>query len=135
MKGPRRIVDLDHVPRDQWHLDDRSMFMWRGKLWSKEPIGCVLCVEKEGSEFGTLCTIDEHGVERFHCAIHGELVAVEYVMRKIYYLKIGTVIREGEEGNSDVMLFPAETTLAARNELIEKLLDEAQDAEVAKGTT
>lgn len=94
MVGPRRIVDLDHVPRDEWRLDDRSMFMWRGMLWAKEATGCVLCVEQEGPEFMTLGTADEDGREHFDCVIHGQLVAVDFSVRKTYHLTLGTIVRE-----------------------------------------
>jgi len=135
MKGPRRIQDLDGVPHSQWRLDDRSMFMWRGKLWAKEAVGCVLCVEKEGPEFVTLSTTDDDGHEHFHCMTHQELVAVEFSVRKIYHLTIGSVVRDGEVVLSDVMLFPAAMALVTRNELIERLLDEAEHEEEAAGVT
>lgn len=133
MSGPTKIVELDGVPVAKWKLDPNAVHLWKGKLWKKENVGCVLCVEKEGNEHITLSHADDSGEEHFHCMEHGDLVAVPYSMRKVYTIRIGDVVREGEESLEDTMLFPSEMTLPARNELINRLLDEAQKEEADSG--
>lgn len=133
MKGPTKIIELDGVPSKNWKIDPNAVHLWKGRLWRKEPVGCVLCVEKEGNDHITLCNADDEGAEHFHCMEHGELVEVPYSMKKVYTIQIGDVVREGEESVADTMLFPAEMELADRNELIGKLLDEADQEEHASG--
>lgn len=133
MTGPTKIIELDGIPSKNWKLDVNAVHLWNGKLWRKEKVGCVLCVESTGSEYATLCHTDKNGVETFHCMNHGALIAVPYSMKKVYTIRIGDVVREGEEEVVDTMLFPEEMTLTARNELIERLLDEAQSDEKQSG--
>ena len=133
MSGPTKIVELDGVPVSKWKLDPAAVHLWKGKLWKKEKVGCVLCVEKEGNEHVTLSHVDNDGKEHFHCMEHGELSEVSYSMRKVYKITIGTVVREGEESLDDVMLFPAEMTLPEQETLINRLLDEAQKEEADSG--
>ena len=134
MTGPRRILELDGIPRDQWRVDDR-LIIWNNRLWEKEKVGCCLCVEKDGREFVTLCHSEDGKPDVFHCMQHGELVEVPFTMKKIYTITIGDVIREGEESLCDRMLFPSDMPLGARNELIGRLLDEAQEDSVSEGVT
>lgn len=133
MSGPTKIIELDGIPSKNWKIEGNAVLLWKGKLWKKEPVGCVLCVEKEGNEHITLCHSDEHDKDTFQCMEHGELVEVPYTMKKVYTIKIGDVVREGEEDLADTMLFPAAMEVAARNELIGRLLDEAQKAEAEAG--
>jgi len=133
MSGPTKIVELDGVPIAKWKIDPNAVHLWKGKLWKKENVGCVLCVEKEGNEHITLCHSDDSGKEHFYCMEHGELSAVPYSSKKVYTITIGTVTREGEETLNDVMLFPAEMTLPEQEKLINRLLDEAQKEEVDSG--
>jgi hypothetical protein len=130
MKGPTKIIELDGVPSSKWKVDANALHLWKGKLWRKEPVGCVLCVEKNGITFSR---DEDDGQTSFHCMEHGELVSIPYSVRKVYTIRIGDVVREGEESVDDAMLFPAEMTLPARNELIEKMLDEAQQEEKDAG--
>jgi len=130
MKGPTKIIELDGVPVNKWKVDVNALHLWKGKLWRKEPVGCVLCVEKNGI---TLSHNEEDGTTSFHCMEHGPLVSVPYSVRKTYTIQIGDVVRQGEESVDDAMLFPEETTLPARNALIEKMLDEAQQEEKDAG--
>jgi hypothetical protein len=131
--GPRKVIDLDGIPVAHWPIEENAVFIYRGKLWSKEKVGCVVCIEMEGPEFVTLVHIDDAGREHFHCMEHGELIEVPYSMTKLYKIVLGGVEREGEESLTDSMLLPAETTQAAQVELIEKLLDEAQAEEAEAG--
>ena len=133
MKGPTKIIDLDGIPSKDWKLESKAVHLYKGKLWTKEAVGCCLCVAKEGPEFVTLCTTDEDGVDHLHCMEHGELVPVKYSMKKVYTITIGDITRDGEETLDDVMLFPAEMTLAARNEVINGFLDQGQKEEVEAG--
>ena len=119
----RIMVDVDDLPRDRWPIDGSAILVLRGRRFTVEKVGCCLCVEQEGSF--TLCHADAAGVESFLCMEHGELVAVPYSMKKVYTITIGDVVREGEELLEDSMLFTEEMTLVARNELINRLLDEA----------
>lgn len=135
MSGPTKIIELDDVPVSKWKLDPNAVHLWKGKLWKKENVGCVLCVEKEGNEHITLSYAEDAGKEHFHCMEHGELVEVPYSMRKVYTITIGSVTREGEETLDDTMLFPAEMTLTERDALINRLLDEAQKEEADSGPT
>lgn len=133
MTKPMPIVDLDHRPRASWVIDGNAAYLWRNRLWVKEKVGCCLCVEQEGPEFVTLSSTDEDGAEHFHCMEHGELTAVPYSMKKVYTIQIGDVLREGTEDLADTMLFPAVMDIAARNELVGRLLDEAQAEEAERG--
>jgi hypothetical protein len=135
MTGPTKIIELDGIPSKNWKLDSNAVHLWEGKLWRKEKVGCVLCVEKEGPEHSTLCHANAEGVESFHCMEHGELSAIPYNMKKVYTITIGDVVREGEEELEDVMLFPRGMDLTARNELINRLLDEAHNSEKESGTS
>lgn len=133
MKGPTKIIELDGVPSSKWKIEPNALHLWKGKLWRKEPVGCVLCVEKEGNDHITFSRDEDDGTTTFHCMEHGELVEVPYTMRKTYVIRIGDVVREGEESLEDTMLFPSEMTLTTRNALIEKMLDEAQQEEKEAG--
>jgi len=133
MSGPAKIIELDGIPSTRWKLDTNAVHLWNGKLWRKEKIGCVICVEKDGPENATLCHASDDGVETFHCMNHGSLIAVPYSMKKVYTITIGDVTREGEEEVVDTMLFPEEMTLVSRNELIDRMLDEAQAEEKEAG--
>ncbi len=101
-------------------------YSWKGRLWTVEDVSCVKCVENE--ESCTLATQDS-GIEEFHCQLHGPLDEVKYVMVKRYTVTIGVVVRSGEEIVSDSMLFPASMSTEERDELINRLLDEADREE------
>lgn len=133
MSGPTKIIDLDGIPSKKWKLDINAVHLWRGKLWKKEPIGCVLCAEKSDPEYATLCHSDNNGIDHHYCMNHGDLTAVEYVMTKTYQISIGGIVRSGTEEVEDVILFPQEMTLASRNELINRILNEAQQEEIDCG--
>jgi len=133
MSGPTKIIELDGIPVSKWKLDSNAVHLWKGRLWKKEKVGCVLCVEKEGNEHTTLSYVDDAGKEHCHCMEHGELASVSYSMRKVYKVTIGTVTREGEESLDDFMLFPAEMTLQEQEALINRLLDESQKEEADSG--
>ena len=92
----------------------------------------MLCIDSDNP---TLCNVGADGIEAFHCMEHGELVAVPFLVKKVYTVAIGDVIREGEESVNDSMLFPAAMTPGERDELVGRLLDEAQQEEVSRGTT
>lgn len=131
---PLRLIDLDNIPLSEWPISVDAAYSYRGGLWLRENTGCVCCCELEGPEHVTLCRIDdENGAEHFLCMTHGELVEVPFTMNKVYTIKIGDVLREGEESLDDTMLFPAEMTLGERNALVERLLDEAAVAEHEAG--
>lgn len=126
---PLLMVDVDHLPRERWPLDGSVAIVLRGRMFTIEPVGCVLCVELEGNDHVTLCHVDAHGAEYFLCLTHGELSPVEYVLEKTYLVRISSITRTGEQTVDDTMLFPVEMKLAERNALIERLLDEAAAAE------
>lgn len=133
MSGPTKIIELDGIPVKNWKIDPNAVHLFKGKLWSKEPVGCICCVEREGPEFTTFSTVDSNGVEHFQCMEHGTLVEIPYSMRKVYTIKIGDVVREGEQSVDDTMLFPAEMEVSVRNALIDRLLDEADKDEIEAG--
>lgn len=132
MKGPTKIIELNGEPSG-WRLDPNAVHLWKNRLWRKEKVGCVLCAEFEGPEYATLCHSEEGKPDVFHCMKHGELVEIPFTMKKVYTITIGDVLRDGTEELSDTMLFPADMTLGARNELINRLLDEAQKEEADAG--
>lgn len=133
MSGPTKIVELDGVPVGKWKIDPNAVHLWKGKLWRKEKVGCVLCCDKEGNEHITLTHTAEDGKEHCHCMEHGELMSVPYSMKKVYTINIGGIERVGEETLDDTMLFPAEMTEGQRTDLINSLLDEAQKDEAESG--
>ena len=133
MTGPTKIIELDGIPTSKWKIDPNATFLWQNRLWRREKVGCVLCVEKEGPEHVTFCHTNKDGVESFHCMEHNELIAVPYSMKKVYTISIGDVVREGEELLDDTMLFPQDMDVTARNELINRLLDDAQNDEKESG--
>ncbi len=114
-------------------LDRSRAYEFRGRLWTVEqPVGCVLCVEKP--QPSTLVTTDMEGNESFHCVLgHGQLIEIPYSMTKNFVVVIGDVTREGEESVADSMLFPASLSETERTELIEQLLDEADEEEHEAG--
>lgn len=132
MKGPSKIIELNGEP-SSWKLDANAVHLWKNKLWRKEKVGCVLCTEFEGPEYATLCHSEDEKPDVFHCVQHGDLVEVPFTMKKVYTIVIGDVTREGEESLSDTMLFPSAMGLPERNELIGRLLDEAEKEEHAAG--
>jgi hypothetical protein len=132
MKGPTKIIELDGIPSSKWKVDPNALHLWKGKLWVKEKVGCVLCVEKEGNDHITFSCESDNGTQ-FYCMEHGELAEVPYTMKKTYVIRIGDVVRDGEESLEDTMLFPSNMDLAARNALIEKMLDEGQQEEKDAG--
>lgn len=127
---PLRLVELDAMPRANWQIDADARYLWNGRVWQVEPVGCVLCVENP--EVATLSTTDNVG-EAFVCMEHGALCEVPYKLRKVYTIRIGDVVREGEESVEDTMLFPTDMALPQRTALIEKLLDEAANEEAEAG--
>jgi len=130
---PMKIVELDGTPRSRWRIDLDAVYLWKGRLWRKEKVGCVLCCEIDDNDHLTFATAEQRFATAFVCMQHGELCEVPYEMKKVYTVTIGSVVREGEERLNDTMLFPTEMTLASRNALIERLLDEAQQEEVEAG--
>jgi len=132
MKGPTKIIELSDEPSG-WKLDANAVHLWKNKLWRKEKVGCVLCTEHEGPEYATLSHSEDEKPDVFHCASHGPLVEVPFTMKKVYTIVIGDVFREGTEELSDTMLFPADMDITERNELIGRLLDEAEKEEHAAG--
>lgn len=133
MSGPRKIIELDGKDRSHWRLEEGALHLWEGKLWRKEVVGCVKCVEKEGNDFVTFSRADDDGDEHFHCMHHGELEEVPYEMVKKYTITIGGVVREGEESVKDSMLFPASMTQEEKTQLVERLLEEAEQDEKEAG--
>ena len=120
----RPLLDLDPTAPS---IDGRSAYSWRGRVWQKEDVGCVLCVEN--GSISTLSSTNDDGTEVFHCMEHGDLAQVQYQMVKKYTVAIGDVVREGEETVLDSMLFPASMTADERTALIDKLLDEVAEEE------
>lgn len=131
MSGPSKIIELDGKERSKWRVEEGAMHLWEGKLWRKDVVGCVLCVEEEGNDYITFSRIDKDEVEHCHCVTHGALDEVKYEMVKQYTVTIGGVVREGEERVEDSMLFPASMSTEEKDELINKLLDEADREENA----
>lgn len=129
MSGPTKIIELDGKERSKWRIEEGAMHLWEGKLWRKDVVGCVLCVEQEGNDYITFSRTDDDGVEHCHCVEHGPLDEVPYSMVKQYTVTIGGVVREGEEVVKDSMLFPASMSTEEKDELINKLLDEADREE------
>jgi len=129
MSGPTKIIELDGKPCSKWRIEEDAMHLWEGKLWRKDVVGCVLCVENEGPEHTTFARTDEDGVEHCSCVKHGPLSEVKYKMVKQYTVTIGGVVREGEEVVNDSMLFPASMSEDEKDDLINRLLDEADREE------
>ena len=129
MSGPSKIIELDGKPRAKWRIEEGAMHLWEGKLWRKDVVGCVLCVEQEGNDYITFSRTDDEGAEHCHCVEHGPLDEVPYSMVKQYTVTIGGVVREGEEVVKDSMLFPSSMSAEEKDELINKLLDEADREE------
>lgn len=130
-QGPRRTVELDDDSAEEWVLDSCSAYIWEGRLWRKDIVGCVLCVEADKSS--TLVRTDDDGQEHFVCQQHGPLGELKYEMVKQYTVTIGGVVREGEERVNDSMLFPASMSAEEKDDLINKLLDEADREEQEVG--
>lgn len=144
MSGPTKIIELDGEDRSKWRIEEGALHLWEGRLWRKEAVGCVLCVEEEGIDHTTFSRAEvsegadgEEGeeTEHFHCLHHGSLKEVPYEMVKKYTVNIGGVIREGEESVKDSMLFPSSMSDEEQAALIGKLLDEAESEEEASGPT
>ncbi len=132
-RRPRKLIELEGVPIHDWRIEADAVYLWKGRLWSKEPVGCVLCVEHDDNDHLTFATAEGPWPSAFVCMQHGELHEVAYELKKHYEITIGGVYREGEERVCDTMLFPTEMTYAAQVELIERLLDEAQQEEADAG--
>jgi hypothetical protein len=132
IRRPAKLIELDGVPLHKWRIEPDAVYLWKGRLWRKEPVGCVLCVEQEGNGYLTFASA-ERWPSAYFCMQHGELCEVGYEMKKRYEITIGNVVREGEERVNDTMLFPTEMTLGERTTLIERLLDEAQEEEAEAG--
>jgi len=139
MSGPTKIIELDGTERSKWRFEDKALHLWEGKLWRKEAVGCVKCVEKEGVDYTTLSRAEgaegDKPEEHFHCMHHGPLDEVPYEMVKKYTVTIGGVVREGDVSVKDTMLFPASMNAEERTTLIEKLLEEAEDEEKSSGAS
>ena len=130
---PRKIIELDGVPTGRWRIEPEAVYLWKGRLWRKESVGCVLCAELDDNDHLTFASAEQTFATRFICMQHGDLYEVGFEVKKRYTITIGTALREGEEELCDTMLIPAEMTLAEQTALIERLLDEAQHEEVAAG--
>lgn len=126
---PMKLIELDGMPLHEWRIEPDAVYLWKGRLWRREPVGCVLCVEQEGNGYLTFASAEQRWPSTFFCMQHGELCEVGYELKKVYTITIGHVVREGEERLNDTMLFPTEMTLSEQTALIERLLDEAQEAE------
>ena len=126
---PLEVIDLDTLDRARDRFPEDATYVVDGRLWAWEPVGCVLCVEADEPENHTLATCDDSA---FYCLTHGTLVAVPYFARKQYEIRIGDVVRRGEETCTDCVLFPASLSETERDELIEQLLQEAEAEESAE---
>ena len=143
VSGPTKIIELDGKPRSQWRVEEDALHLWEGKLWRREAVGCVLCVEEEGIDHTTFSRTEvsagddgeETKCEHFHCMKHGALDEVKYEMVKKYTVTIGGVVRDGEVSVEDSMLFPTSMSQDERVELINKLLDEADEEEKDAGAS
>lgn len=133
MSGPRKIIDLDGVPLHKWRLENGAMHVFKGRSWSKEPVGCILCIEEKGPEHSTLSYEDASGKEQFLCMTHGDLEEVPYSSVKTYTFRIGNIVRENEVKLEDSMLFPRSMSAKERDELITSMMDEEEEAEQAAG--
>lgn len=132
-RRPMKIIELDGVPTSRWRIETNAVYLWKGRPWRKEPVGCVLCVEADDNDHLTFASAEHPSPTAFVCMQHGELCEVAFEMTKRYEIRIDHVVREGEERLNDTMLFPTEMTLTHRTALIEKLLDDAQADEGAAG--
>lgn len=126
---PMKIIELDGIPRRRWRIEPNAVYLWKGRLWRKEPVGCVLCCDEDDNDHLTFASAESRWPSTFVCMQHGELYEVAFEVEKRYTITLGDSYREGEERVNDTMLFPAEMTLSQRTELIERLLDEAQEHE------
>lgn len=133
MTGPRRIVCLDGIPRERWHLDDRCAVIWRKRLWFIEQTKCAVCIRAGKDESFTFASTETP--PSFHCLEHGELVEIPFVVKRLYVVTVGTAVAEGERAFEDSLYIPKEMLFAIRNLLIESLLAEADEFEAARIST
>lgn len=133
MSGPKKIIELEGKEPSRWRIEDGALHLWNGKLWSKELVGCVQCVEKEGNDHITFSRSDNEGEEHFHCMEHGLLDEVKYSMVKQYTVTIGGIVRTGEQSAEDTMLFPSSMSTNEKTSLIKTILDEMEEDEEEAG--
>lgn len=133
MTGPRRIVCLDGVPRECWQLDARCAVIWRKRLWFIEQTKCAVCIRAGEEDNFTFASTETR--PSFHCLEHGELVEIPFVVKRVYVVTIGGAVTEGERSFEDSLYIPREMLFAIRNLLIESLLAEAEEFEIARIAT
>ena len=126
--GPRRIIELDGLPRERWSLREDAVHLWRGRLWALERVGRLLCVDSDDVDHATLSSAVADAVE-WVCLAHGRLIPTPYIMEKRYVVTIGGHVRTGYEEVSDFLLLPASMPAKKRSAIIEQLLDEMEHEE------
>lgn len=134
LSGPRKVVDLDSIPREKWSIDRNAVHIFKGKLRKCEPVGCVLCVDNDQDTHVTFSDADsetETG-SGFYCVTHGDLVEVPYTLVRTCTIAIGDITREIRHEDSDSMLFPVNMTDDERRKLIDKMLDESEEESPAE---
>ncbi len=127
MSGPKKIIELDGTPRSQWRLESSALHLFRGRLWSWEIAGCVVCCGAlDNAENQTLCRVDDGDTEHFYCLEHQDLQKLAYVITRKCTVRIGEVEREFTDVEEDFLLFPAVMDAEACDALTNTLIAEAQ---------
>ena len=130
MTGPRRIIDLDDKPPAKWRVEKGANHLFKGRLWTLEPSGCILCFEHEGAAHETLKREGDDGTATWHCLTHGNLDCVTYEIKRTCSVRVGTLApREFESVDDGFLLVPASVTQEERDRICNELILEAQREE------
>ena len=120
---PRVLVDYvdGYLPNES---DANITFIIHGRRWIWEPTGCVLCATKSGLTFHNPDDYSE-----VFCLRCGALELVKFTMIKAFTLTIGDIVRTGTETISDEFCVPMTLVGKEREELIQNILDDAEEEE------
>ena len=126
----KRMIDVDHLPREYWPLDESTTLVWNRMAWNIEPVGrCASCADLDRPT--TIASTDDESRSIYFCVIHGWLIEIPCRISKHIEIKLADLgVRDGYYVNADIVLIPANIEPEQRRSLLENLLNDIQAEEM-----
>lgn len=121
---PRRIIDLDALPRTAWRLSGESVYVLGGRLYEWARAGCMLCIECEddAADRQTLVALGAPGDAV--CLTHGSLERLEFLITRSFTVTVGGRAISGECTRRWTFFVPVSVKGTEREDLVGKVLEE-----------
>lgn len=124
MTGPRRTVDLEKEPEAK--LKKGLVYLFQGKAWEFDPVGCALCAKPEDSQSATMKHVDANGNDEYICQRHGRLEEIDHKVTATFVFetagerRVVTAVRESS------FLLPRSMPDDQRADIVKFIMDNSE---------